>query len=242
MPRAPEHTAFSSYDLLDAFKQEGCPICSLTLHSVAHYMESMNYDSVGDQVFRSQLKEALGFCNTHAHQWLRTAFLLGTAEIYQDILRILVESLQKRTVHSDDLANRLGSLLHLEETGGDATIIHPTASCPACAHVARTESMLVKTLSEQLSDPSFRAVYEASSGLCIPHLRMAFAISPSETSETLRAHALHVEENMLAQLGEIIRKHDYRFRDEPVGDERGAAERAVQHVAGADNIAKLQVL
>lgn len=242
MPRSSEHPTQSTYELFDAFQQVGCPVCFLALRGVSHFMESMNYDSVGDQTFRTQLKEALGFCNTHAYQWLRSAFLLGTAEIYRDILQIFTESLGNAAPQSVGTFIHFPSLFHHDSTGAGVTVIRPTASCPACAHVDRTESMLVRTLIEGLPNRTFRTAYEASSGLCIPHLRMALAVSSVDTSDVLVNHALKVEEIMLTQLGEIIRKHDYRYRDEPIGDEKGAAERAVRHVAGAKNITKLQIL
>lgn len=43
---------------------------------------------------------------------------------------------------------------------------------------------------------------------------------------------IETETLLLAQLSEIIRKHDYRFQSEPPGDEVGAASRAIAHVSG----------
>ncbi|HEV2067498.1 MAG TPA: hypothetical protein VGR08_11750, partial [Thermomicrobiales bacterium] len=48
----------------------------------------------------------------------------------------------------------------------------------------------------------------------------------------LRDHALDRQDALLGHLNEIIRKHDYRHREEPSGEEKGAAIRAVRHVAG----------
>ncbi|HWV23600.1 MAG TPA: DUF6062 family protein [Thermomicrobiales bacterium] len=244
MTDQPEYSTQTAYDLIDAFQREGCPVCSLALKSVAHYMESINYDGVSDQGFREQMKQALGFCNNHAYQWLQLAFVLGTAQMYRDILNILVMNLREQTADDVEPNNHIVSLLlhHENQSTGD-TIIHPAASCPACAHLAETEAMLVSTLVSQLDMPAFLTAYLASTGLCIPHLRMAFS-SPASTSarNALRDHALKTEEHLIAQLDEIIRKHDYRFRQELVGNERGAASRAVAHVAGAKRITKLQII
>jgi hypothetical protein len=51
--------------------------------------------------------------------------------------------------------------------------------------------------------------------------------------ELLRSRAQQTHETLVAHLNETIRKHDYRFRHEPAGDEKGSPERAVAYVAGA---------
>lgn len=122
-------------------------------------------------------------------------------------------------------------------------IIQPSASCPACTVLVNTENMLIKTLMQALSHTAFRDAYVASPGLCIPHLRMAFATSSTlEAFATVRDHAIRAEETLLAQLAEIIRKHDYRYQHEPTGAEKGAAARAVAHVAGTQGVTKLQIV
>jgi len=75
--------------------------------------------------------------------------------------------------------------------------------------------------------------YAASDGLCLPHLRLALDAAPNDrVFRALRARALQTQETMIAQLNETIRKHDYRFRHEPAGEEKGSPQRAVDHVAG----------
>ena len=67
----------------------------------------------------------------------------------------------------------------------------------------------------------------------LPHLRLALPMAPNATVfREMRARALQTQETLIAQLNETIRKHDYRFRHEPAGDEKGSPERAVAHVAG----------
>lgn len=243
MSKRSKYSTQSAYDLLDAFKQEGCPICTLGLHSVAHYIESTNYDSVGDSGVRNQLKGAFGFCNLHAYQWLQAAFILGTAQIYRDVLGIILNDLQSIPWHATTLGDRLASLLSNDDDEAPGEMIQPTASCPACAVLAETEEMLVRTLLQTLADQAFRDAYATSTGLCIPHLRIALASAPAhEAFETLKDHAVHQEEILLTQLAEIIRKHDYRYLREPTGEEKGAAARAVAHVAGANGMMKPQII
>ncbi len=232
-----------TYDLLDAFKEDGCPICRIGLHSVAHYIESINYDSVGDQGIRAQLRKSLGYCNLHAYQWLRAAFVLGTANIYREVVRVIRDDLQARTHHAHALGDRVLSLFGDHDDEGPDNLILPTASCPICEVLAETEHRLVKTLIHGLADAGFRDAYNASLGLCIPHLRLALPAATTQVAyETVKSHALRTEETLIAQLSEIIRKNDYRYMHEPSGEEKGAAARAVAHVAGADGVANLQIV
>lgn len=243
MSKRTEYSTQSAYDLVDAFKQNGCPVCTLGLHSVAHYIESTNYDSVGDVGVRHQLKGALGFCNLHAYQWLHAAFILGTAQIYHDVLGIILNDLQSTSWHPATLSDRVTSLLSHHDDEAPGGVIQPTASCPACAVLAETEEMLIRTLMQTLADPTFRDAYAASTGLCIPHLRAALTSAPTrEAFEMLKNHAVHQEEILLAQLAEIVRKHDYRYLHEPIGEEKGAAARSVAHVAGAKGMMKPQII
>ena len=227
-----------TYDLLDAFKEDGCPICRLGLHSVAHYIESINYDSVGDQGIRAQLRKSLGYCNLHAYQWLHAAFILGTANIYRDVVRVIRDDLQARSHHAHALGDLVLSLFG--DRGEDENaeyLIRPTASCPICEVLAETEQRLIKTLIHGLADAGFRDAYNASPGLCIPHVHLALPAATTQVAyETVKIHALRTEETLIAQLSEIIRKHDYRYMHEPSGEEKGAATRAVAHVAGAQGL------
>jgi len=53
-------------ELLDAFKQEGCPVCRLLLKGSRSYLDSLFYDYVTDSGIRSRLRESHGFCNWHS--------------------------------------------------------------------------------------------------------------------------------------------------------------------------------
>ncbi len=112
----------------------------------------------------------------------------------------------------------------------------PEKRCPICIHRDEHEAAVLRTLLNGLGDEAFQRDYQSSPGLCFPHLRSALAGASGETFDLLRAHALAGQTRLRVQLKEIIRKHDYRFRDEPTGEERGATDRAVNHVAGAPGI------
>jgi hypothetical protein len=213
-----------NHDLYDAFSNPGCPLCALIAQAVSRYMRSTNYDAIADPDIRRQFEASLGFCNRHAHQWLAEAFVLGTAQMYRDLLRLSAEALRKPARKGGGIFGR-GAASH--------GLPVAKAPCPACEIQAETEARLIATLTKGLADPAFREAWEASEGLCLPHLRNALAVARPEAAEALRARALATHETLLAQLDETIRKHDYRFRHEPAGPEAGSPARAVTLVAGA---------
>lgn len=232
------------FDLLDVFKGTGCPACQLALASVARYIESVNYESVGDPGLREHLRASLGFCNEHAEQWLHTAHVLGTAQIYVDVLTWLTREMEALPFHQEGILASASALLtgrarpRQNETLQD-DVLAPTRPCPACSVLAETEEMAVDTLLGALGEPDFRSAYVASPGLCVPHTRLALArVTDQAAFRTLRDAVVARQQLLLAHLREIIRKHDYRFRNEPSGEEKGAAERAVHHVVGAYGIGR----
>jgi hypothetical protein len=236
-----EHVGHSNthYDLLDALKETGCPVCRLVLRTVSHYIDSVNYEFVNDPGFRSEVEPAWGFCNVHAQQWLQHAHPLGTALIYDAVLGRISAELKR--VHLED--GFLASVSSLFGPGkgraGDAAHgdLRPDGQCPMCRVREQQEGTAVDVIIEGLSEIPFRAAYQSSTGLCLPHLRLALGKATNqEAFTTLRDHAISKNDQLSHQLKEIIRKHDYRFRDEPTGEERGAAERTVRQIAGVPGI------
>jgi hypothetical protein len=226
-----------NHDLFDAFAESGCPICILALRAVSRYMGATNYDSLGDPAIRKQFEASMGFCNRHAHRWLEEAFILGTAQMYRDVLLNIRSEVHARSWRGAGLARRVGSLLGARkgDAAADDPSLRPTAACPACAIHDETESRLLKTLLKGLAEPQFQEAFAQSDGLCLPHLRRALRNAPrQETFDALRERALQTEELLLSHLEETIRKHDYRYSHEPPGEEKGSPARAVAHVAGQD--------
>lgn len=229
-----------NHDLFDAFAQPGCAVCHLSLRAVAQYMNSTNYDALGDPVIRAQFEASLGFCNLHAHQWLDEAFVLGTAQMFRDVIRSVERDFKGQTFRGGGLAGRMTSFLGGRDGGKAAAspVRQPTRSCPACDVLEETESRLVRTLVKGLAEDQFRSAYAGSNGLCLPHLRTALSgTTRQQAFDSLKSRALATQETLLAHLDEAIRKHDYRFQHEPPAEEKGSPERAVAYVAGGRGIA-----
>src|SRR5262249_2798415 len=162
--------------------------------------------------------------------------VLGVALVYEGVLgrmRPEVENARPNARRGplSGLAVRLGR----RRPGSPCTQLQPEGRCPLCRERDESELLLIHTLAEGLAETAddFRAAVRRSDGLSLPHLRLALCTIPdAATAGILRAATLAHQERLRPHLREIVRKHDYRFHDEPSGDERGAAGRAVAHVTG----------
>jgi len=223
------------YDLLDAIKRGECPICSVALRTVASWMDSISYESVNDPQVRDNLRASHGFCNKHAYQWLEQRHLLGTAIIYSDVLEHINEDLQQLEYQKQDIIASVSTFItgkRISEYYGK-DLAHPRRLCPACSAQAEAEEIAKEALLASFSEKEFRSAYESSLGVCILHLQSLLRSSPNKhTFQFLKSHSIKQNNILRKQLLEIIRKHDYRFRAEPITEERGADMRAIRHIAG----------
>lgn len=95
------------------------------------------------------------------------------------------------------------------------------------------EIYLDSLLNNLLAEDGLLTAYEASAGLCLPHFRQALIrVRDEAVYETLLNAQRAIWERLVGHLGEIIHKNDYRFRNEPWGEEADAWLRAIAAVAG----------
>lgn len=221
------------HDLIDAFGQEGCAVCRLAARGVSGLLSSIsNEGGLTDPEVRDRIRASHGFCNEHAHQWLREQHLLGTALLYEDIVDHLATELSTMRFQK---RGRLGNPFVGREHG--TTALAPHQECAACRALADGEQRAIAAMLSGLMAEEFRQAYARSGGLCVPHLRIALAEAPDEHLFTTLVDLAVARHRALAeQLREIIRRHDYRYTNEPSGEERGAATRAVRHTVGERGI------
>ncbi len=227
------------YELLEAFPQPGCPLCRLVQSAVERSLSHLFYESVTDPSVRHRLRRSLGFCKQHA--WLlvdaRIGDALGMAIIYHDLLGSLLKHLpQESDLSAQKNPFRLRHRLpfSLKTLLGQALeTLAPRHPCPACEQEESSRRAAVSVLASALNDLAFAESFKASGGLCLPHLRQVLeeirdplVLEVLLTNSRDKLSALHLE------LAEIIRKNDYRYRDEAFGPEGDAWKRAVALVVG----------
>jgi hypothetical protein len=219
----------AAFEIRDAVGEPGCAVCRLTLRSVARLLKSVAYEQVNDLELRATLRKRGGFCNAHAYQWLGEAHsVLGTALIYKDVLQTALRELGSP---GGTDSSRMRLLRGRRGHGSEAT------ACPACRAQAEAEARYLDSLLALLaSDSAFCAEFGVSEGLCRPHTLAAIRTGRAGVEYILDRSRQALTEQ-LADLDEVIRKEDYRFRHEPRTEaERAAPARAVAWAAGAEGL------
>lgn len=215
--------------LLYACTQEGCPLCRLVGESLHRYLDAWKYDRFTDIEMRQELRRTRGFCHAHTWQLVQMGATLPLAQAYRDIISDTVENLQRGKEENTRQPTK-GLLSRLFENNSGQTL------CPACRYKEQTEAHTVHTLRQALLDEAFYKQFAASHGLCLPHFHLActakLANTPGDWLTLLRQAQLECLQRLEADLGELIRKHDYRFKDEPRGPEMLSWKRAAGLVAG----------
>jgi Family of unknown function (DUF6062) len=238
-------TNFSYFELLDACKESGCPLCRLGRRSARRHLAGVIYDGVNDVPLRAALRDSYGYC--HDHAWMLPtsgeSAPLGIAIIHRDILNTLDQRLA-----AEKYNKQRGSSLRSFVTGAlrasfaapypeRARAVPASLPCPACRQREEAEQLTLASLLEALDgeDLTMRNALESSDGLCLPHLRQA--LDASRTQQTFAA-LVSLTQRQLAELiqdlDEFIRKSDHRFRDEKISvREAGSWQRALGRVSGA---------
>jgi hypothetical protein len=230
-----------AYNLLEACRAQGCPVCRLEQRSVERYLNNQFYENVNSPAWRDQLRASLGFC--HEHAWLavnqRLGDALGFAIIYRDLVNSVINEL-KDDSNPPRAPRGWMSLLQQVPEQARAMIekmlsaITPRKGCPVCEYREETTRTLLSVLVEELEQTQMADALEDSDGLCLPHLRLALGhvknLSVYEKLLTIHREKL---EGLRAELAEFIRKNDYQVIGEGFGEERDAWLRAVGMVVGS---------
>ncbi len=237
-------------------------MCASVQDSVARYIHSLLYEFVNDTGFRGKLARSRGFCQEHAWQLQRMESSewgdgMGTAILHEQILGQWLQELDKASRILESSSRRAGwrkawgRVLRLVGYAGKHPDEAPalqrvarqhaaTEPCPVCRIAAQAEEIYAFGLLEGISDAGFRKLYQASEGLCIPHLAQILGASESgEGHESELATLLDLERHKIAmlldELKEYLRKHNYVYAHELKGNEQTSWIRAVRKAVGNES-------
>jgi len=211
------------FDMLEACRQSGCPICRLEQQSVERYLDNQFYENVNSPKWREGLRASLGFC--HEHAWLgvsqRLGDALGYSIIYRDLLNSVLNQLE---------ANN-GSSRNGRENALDA--LTPRKRCPVCEQREQATNSYVAALVKELTSAEMIQALQESEGLCLHHLRVTLeqTRNSSAKEELVNIHREKLA-SLKAELEEFIRKNDYRAFKEGFGREGDAWLRAIRMMVG----------
>ena len=230
----------SYYDLRDALALPGCPICRLRAEFTEQYLERLIYENVNDPGLRRKIRQARGFCKEHALGLARRGAALGVSIIARDVLREVLKTMEERHWPSfpstplarvqealDPEGNRSPTIQLVSKLAAQTT-------CPVCVRTKEMEEIYYHALLDNLlGEEGLLTLYSASDGLCLPHFRQVLKhVRREPTFKALVSAQRAIWSKLEGQLSEAIRKSDYRFSNEPLGEEGKAWLRALAVIAG----------
>ncbi len=240
--KAARSKSVSYFELLDAFKEEGCPVCRLLLKWSRLYLDSLFYEYVNDVGVRSRLRDSHGFCNWHT--WMAASIdnsQSGIAIIYEHLLKDQIERFQDalRFIKPRYWWGRLrGKWFRVKGKPPIFAQRNQRSPCPACERLDQFfEPDLTDTLLSSLADPEFADGFVVSFGLCLPHLYNTMVTGQEHPNLPLLMELqLKKLGTLRGELGEYIRKLDYRFMAEPRGEEATSWRRVMELFVGKPEV------
>lgn len=234
-------------DFKKACAEAGCPLCSLVRDSTYRYLRSLLNEYTLAPDIHERMALARGFCNTHAWMLCRLEWTLekdgmGTAILYRSVLKRLQEDLET------GLAHRLPYTQLQEQWEKRSSFaarmqacLQATKSCLVCEHVTGNERFAWMQLLDELTQTGMKGeiarLYQESAGACLPHFLVLLEQAPSdEVARWLTEVQRDKVAALVAQLAEYERKHNVRYKDEPMGAEHNSWIRAIELTVGKREI------
>lgn len=235
---------FSYYDLLESFQKPGCAICSLLSRDVERFLDSLLYEYVTEPDIHHAFRSGRGFCNEHS--WQLTHFrgsVLGIAMLYEaavdEVLTIAgqVQATGLPPSALSRLLNKLGDASVGRGVSPLSSALEPTGPCIVCELLAQSEKDYMLAMGRYIADASLEAAYRDSDGLCLPHFRQALReIRDAAHQDLFILIQLSHWNKLKAELGEFIRKYDFKYADEAMGEEGDSWLRAIRQMGGEKGI------
>lgn len=217
-----------------AMQREGCPVCLVLLEDMQQVMDSWQYEGFTEVDHRHELIRIRGFCPLHTWQLAQLGSGFQLAVIYSETLPEVLAALQRDAAQQQGApgSSSFGGLWSRFSHHPAPTYAQPAFdSCPFCKSRANIEARLISTFVEQLQAEEMRALFSQSIGLCLSHFTQARA--EAERNQSARLSSLlegqqACMQRLLAEIQELLRKHDYRFADEARGEEMMSWRRAAE--------------
>ncbi len=218
------------FNLMDAFKEQGCSICSIVKDAAYRFMDNLLYERTNDYYFRSEVKDSLGFCPLHAWQLQKLGDCLSSTIIYRDLISSVADKIKAAK-------NKKGFLARFLKIEGKRDYRKAKATCPVCRITKEIEKNYISVFVNSLYEPEFYYAYQKSFGLCLPHLiKVVDDCDDNKIINLILDTESKKMRNMVKELDEIERKYDYRFSNEGFGKEGDAWIRAVEKMVGREGI------
>lgn len=229
------------FDILSLCEQETCPVCQAGQKAVFGYLEMILYESVTDPGVNDTLCASWGYCYEHA--WLLPKIgqgnLSGIALLYRELITCINKQIPAARETTRKRWHVLRWLRGFFPSRQQRWQFSPQQRCPACQLRQDTETRTLQVIIAALSqnDERMSHALQVSGGLCLTHLQDALAVVQHKG---VIEHLIHCTQHELThihdELNEFIRKYDYRFHHESIGNERESWKRAIRFFVGIENV------
>jgi len=205
------------FNLLDALKETGCPICFLVKKSAHKFMDDILYENVNDPGVRDNIRKAGGFCNRHAWQLRKIGDGFGLGIVYEELMRL--------------------GLKELQAPAGFQMKEEAEKPCIVCNEERDVAGRYISVFLEHFDDAELKLSYKNSFGFCSPHLNLAIKMCRNKKSvkEIIDIESAKVN-GLLDELKEFHRKHGYRFTKDRFGEDFYSWTRAIEKMIGKEGI------
>jgi len=242
----------------EAFREPGCPLCSLRQEVLDWYFSRWVWDYISDPDMRNRMRRSLGLCPEHTWQLYRTDIreyddVLGVSIVYQELVPHIAGVLHDVAIKAEErksqglpwqerlwlfLRRRSALRRWFKPASWRAGDILRADRCHVCAYNEEGERRDLYWLVQILEGGTYRTLYAASDGLCLPHLRraleLAMQINP-DAAQFLAETAGRKMATLAADLEGYIRKRAYDRRHEAMTDgQQNAPRRASEFFGGLD--------
>lgn len=227
----------SYFNLLEAFPQRGCAICTILLQATRHRLDSLLYEYVTDPAIHHKLRASRGLCNEHGRQLAALQQGLGTAILMEaaldEVLQLIDQSLS-----STGQWRKLPRALSLQPPQAAlAQALDPTQPCFICQHQHEQADYLAATLGASITDERLQAAYRASDGLCLPHFKLTLQQTPrADHAQRLADIQRQIWQALRDDLRELMRKSNVQGQREAFGAEGDSWRRALARLSSEPGI------
>jgi hypothetical protein len=225
---------FTEMSLADSIRLGECLVCSNLIHSERRNIYSFLWEGMMSAQVRRDFLQGGGFCARH----------FGIAKHIEDDcwpaggigIAILCENLVTRAIaelppEADLIRAEPMNPFHRKR---DIHVPPAGSGCMFCRDWMKREESLIDTLEYLKNKPTWSEKLERSP-LCVHHALLALCIwrEPEDKLQVRSAIEARLRE-LQGDLNEFIRKHDWHHRDEALGQEKDAVERAMQLLTGLE--------
>jgi len=225
-------------DLLKACKQPGCPACLLEQRAVDAYMKTAFREKENNLIVRNDIRDSLGLCREHTRQMLdlRLNKTISAAVGYHDVLLEVLTQLQRMPLQPKPPRRSWFSRKHLKPVAEFETVVQalsPRLTCPVCRMSGNFTHNVVDILTESLQEEIMQKALASSNGLCLPHLRQAFAqVQDLDTCKVLLSMSVDRFEALRRDLVEEIRQIENRQGGKGSQTEAETWQKVISAIAG----------